>query len=101
MSEVIPIACELDGPGRQAREEAIREMLKGSAEVVTRRGDGIEVRFPGGADCLPQIAELIELERNCCRFLRFELTAEPGGGPIRLTITGPEGTRAFLRSWYT
>jgi len=38
----------------------------------------------------------VEAERACCRFLRFSLELEPGEGPIRLRITGPEETKAFL-----
>jgi hypothetical protein len=37
-------------------------------------------------------------ERHCCRFLRFVLTVEPGGGPMWLETTGPEGTVEFLET---
>jgi hypothetical protein len=43
-------------------------------------------------------AETINAERQCCRFLRFVLTIEPGDGPIWLEITGPQGTSALLES---
>ncbi len=42
------------------------------------------------------LGEFIQLERQCCPFLRFQLTVEPGGGPIWLELTGPPGTREFL-----
>jgi hypothetical protein len=41
---------------------------------------------------------LIDLERQCCPFLRFELKVLPANGPIWLELTGPEGTRDFLRT---
>jgi len=45
---------------------------------------------------LQTIADLIEIERQCCRFLRFEITVEPGEHSIWLEFTGPPGAREFL-----
>jgi hypothetical protein len=42
------------------------------------------------------IADVIEAERLCCRFLQFDLTVSPDAGPIILTISGPAGTAEFL-----
>jgi hypothetical protein len=47
---------------------------------------------------LALVADLIIAERECCPFLRFELTAEPKMRALTLRITGPEGTKQFLRS---
>jgi len=33
-------------------------------------------------------------------FLEFQLTIAAGGGPLRLEITGPEGTKDFLSSTF-
>jgi hypothetical protein len=47
---------------------------------------------------LPDIASMIDAERQCCQFLQFDLRLEPDEGPVWLTITGPEGTREFLNA---
>lgn len=99
MTHDLPVACALTDDARREREAEIRRLLADEAEAVVEREDGIEVRFDGSADCLPGIAELVALERECCRFLRFEVVAEPGKGPIRLLVTGPEGTRELLEGW--
>ena len=39
---------------------------------------------------------MIDAERQCCRFLRFQVTVERDEGPIVLDVTGPPGTREFL-----
>jgi hypothetical protein len=39
---------------------------------------------------------VIETERQCCRFLRFQLTVESDEHTIWLEFTGPPGTREFL-----
>lgn len=96
----LPIACELSEPERRKRKAEIQKLLRHKAKSISERPAGIEVRFAGRADVLGEVAELMSIERRCCRFLRFELTAEPQEGPIQLAITGPEGTTEFLRSWY-
>lgn len=99
MTREMPVACALNDAARREREAEIRRVLADEADAVVAREDGIEVRFAGDADCLPAIAGLMALERECCRFLRFELVAEPGKGPIRLLVTGPEGSRELLEGW--
>ena len=37
------------------------------------------------------------LERKCCPFFTFELTAAADGGPLWLRITGRAGVKAFMR----
>jgi hypothetical protein len=63
-------------------------------EASAETGDGVRLRF--SADAWPLIAETIEAERQCCRFLRFDVVVEPDGGSIWLTLSGPPGTREFL-----
>jgi hypothetical protein len=58
--------------------------------------NGYRVRFEPDEELLVAIARVIDVERQCCRFLSFELTIEPDGGPIWLQFTGPPGSREFL-----
>lgn len=60
------------------------------------RPDGFAWRFEARSDVLQAIATVIDAERQCCAFLRFELTVAPGNGPVWLAVTGPAGTRDFL-----
>jgi hypothetical protein len=46
------------------------------------------------------IATTVAAERRCCSFRRFQITVEPGGAPVTLDITGPEGTREFLAAMF-
>jgi len=83
---------------RAKRESVIRELFKG-AERINEIRHGIEARFDGDGRWLRQIVELVVAERECCRFLRFEITAEPDEGPFVLRVTGPEGTEQVLETW--
>jgi hypothetical protein len=44
------------------------------------------------------VVRFVAAERLCCPFLRFELVVSPERGPLRLSITGPEGAKGFLRA---
>jgi hypothetical protein len=44
------------------------------------------------------VCELILAERECCPFLTFELTAQPNMGPMIVRMTGPAGTKDFLKT---
>jgi len=68
----------------------------GAAELE----DGIAFRLPGQQEWLTLLAELMIAERECCPFLRFQLTAEPQIGEITLQITGPAGTKEFVKTTF-
>ena len=51
---------------------------------------------PVVAGMLSFIAQAVDAERQCSRFLRFQVTVEPDGGPVRLDLSGPPGAREFL-----
>jgi hypothetical protein len=48
------------------------------------------------SDALTAIVSVVDAERQCCRFLRFQITVEADEGPVCLDVTGPSGTREFL-----
>jgi hypothetical protein len=97
MSE-LPIACELTPAEITARRAALLPGLLVRAEEWTTLDNGFRWRFAASSELLTAAAETINAERQCCRFLRFVLTVEPGGGSIWLEITGPQGTPEFLES---
>jgi hypothetical protein len=59
--------------------------------------DGYAFRVPGDGKWIAVVAELIVAERECCPFT-FELAAYPNMGPVIVRITGPAGTKDFLRT---
>ncbi len=74
----LPVACTLSEP------------------ELARLPEGVTLRYNAEQGTLALLGEFIQLESQCCPFLPFQLTAEPGGGPIWLELTGPPGTRDFL-----
>ena len=79
----------------KARREGLLSALLRRADAQ-ELPEGYRLRFAATDDVLVTIAQTIDAERQCCRFLRFRLTVEPDGGPISLELTGPQGTREFV-----
>jgi len=90
----LPVVCTLTPETVAIRKAALLPGLVGRAESREETATGMRFRLP--ADALSAILETVDAERQCCRFLRFEITIEPDGGPIRLELSGPPGTREFL-----
>jgi hypothetical protein len=72
------------------QERVVREIRLLRA-IVAGVGDGI---FRG------QIALLVDLERQCCPFLTFQIVVEAQSGPLRLLVTGPAGAKAVIADFF-
>lgn len=90
------VACTLNAASLGERREMLGDVLGRAAE--RRESDaGYAFRFDVESVPLPELASMIDLERRCCAFFRFVVTVEPGGGPAWLDLSGPPGTKDFLR----
>ena len=96
----LPIACELTTAELQQRRETVLAGMRRSITRVAAVEKGFAYYFSQDGDRLKELANLIDLERRCCPFLSFTLTVEAGGGELILEITGPEGTREFLKDLF-
>ena len=92
----LPVACSLTDAQLQERRRDVLQKLRSAVAEALETEDGYVYQFPSKAVALTELANLIELEHDCCPFLTFSLTVEPGAAPIRLEITGPPGTKEFL-----
>jgi hypothetical protein len=91
-----PIVCTLAPEALKARKQGLLARVAGLSKNTARIGAGYRFEFTAEGETLSLIAEMINAERQCCRFLRFDLTVEPEFGPISLEVTGPPGTHDFL-----
>ena len=92
----LPIACTLTPDALRARRAGLLSNLLRRAEAREDLPEGLRLRFAPTSDTLATIANAVEAERQCCRFLRFGITVEADGGPVFLELTGPSGTRQFI-----
>ena len=91
-----PIACSLQAGELKQRADELLPGLARTAIICVAIAGGYRFEFAPSAQVLSALVGVVDAERQCCRFLRFQVTVEPNGGPIRLDVTGPEGTQAFL-----
>ena len=97
MSELsLPVACILSDSELRERRETVLQKIGSAVTGVEEIENGYAYQFRSGGEVIMELAHLIDLEHQCCPFLKFRLTIEPGDGPIRLEMTGPEGTKDFL-----
>jgi hypothetical protein len=90
----VTVVCTLTPATIATRKAAL---LLGLVERADRREEtasGMRLRPP--ADALAAVLETVDAERQCCRFLQFDITVEADGGPIWLELAGPAGTREFF-----
>jgi hypothetical protein len=93
-----PLSCSLTPEDLRNRRDALLPGLIHRADKVTHLDNGLRLEFKTKPGVLTDIARIMEQERACCTFLRFNLTTEPEDGPIIFDVTGPKGTREVLRS---
>jgi hypothetical protein len=91
-----PIVCSLTPETLRLRRAGLLPGLRARAVQAVATDDGYELTFEASSDTLAAIARTIDAERQCCRWLRFELTVPPDGGPLVLSLSGPAGARDFL-----
>lgn len=94
----LPIFCELTPAEFQERRRTVLDAVKQSIRGIRELDDGYSVSFPSTSESLKDLTSLVDLERQCCPFLTFRITVEANAGPVWLEITGPEGTKDFLKN---
>ena len=99
-SDDIPIVCCLTTAELREREATLLAHFRSAVIGTEELRDGYAFRVPGDGKWIGLIAELIVAERGCCPFLTFEFFAEPSMGPVSVRVTGPAGTKDFLKTFF-
>ena len=93
-----PIACSLTTVELRDREAKLLAQFRSALIETEEIQDGYAFHLPGEDKWIRLVVELIVAERECCPFLTFEVTALPNMGPVIVRVTGPAGTKEFLRA---
>ncbi len=93
-----PVACRLRDSEFRRREATLLAQFKRAVVATEELPDGCVFHVPGDRKCMEVVWETILAERECCPFLTFELTAQPNMGPVSVRVTGPAGTKDFLKT---
>jgi hypothetical protein len=98
MSEDIRVACCLSDAELRNRVATLVARFEPAVIATEELPDGYVFRVPGDKKWMGVVWEAIVAERECCPFLTFELTAQPNMGPVSVRVTGPAGTKDFLKT---
>src|SRR5262250_260532 len=93
-----PIVCSLTTAELREREATLLAQFRSAVVETEELEEGFAFRLTGDGKLIALIVELIVAERECCPFLTFELSALPSEGPLIVRVTGPAGTKEFVRS---
>lgn len=94
------LACNthaLTAEQRQERAE-LAKLIHAQTQELQELPDGYTFRLPSSSTLFLEQAEFVHLERHCCPFFNFKLELEANEGPIWLTMTGPEGSKEFMKT---
>jgi hypothetical protein len=94
----VDLACKLTAPELRERRETVITALRAQVSSVAETGDGFLYTFPLTTHMVGQVASFIETERQCCEFFSFHLSITSGSTEMTLEISGPEGSKEFLRN---
>jgi len=92
-----PLACNIKAISAEQRPRytALVKQLRATVQSRKDLPNGYAYELDTKHITLPEIAEWITMERLCCPFLAFQLDVHQNGG-TRLSMTGPNGTKAVL-----
>src|SRR5689334_22420737 len=91
-------ACDMRAMTKEQRVEHARLAHELFAAVEEQRELANGYAFRLAADRWLDTARWADLERRCCPFFAFELTAPSDGGALWLRITGKKGVKEFMKT---
>ena len=92
------IACSLTTAEFRHREAKLLAQFRSAVVEAEELPDGYSFRLPNDRKWVMLAAELIVAERECCRFLTFELIAPSNQGSIIIRVIGPPGAKEFVKT---
>jgi len=90
------ITCSLSAVELEQRRETVLAELRGAVEASKETEVGFAFRLSGGDAILEKLMHLIRLERACCPFITFKLTAEAHNGPIWFELSAPPDAKPMI-----
>src|SRR5438876_9292263 len=94
------IACTLTEPELRQRRRTIVEALRKMQVIVTELPDGYAYNFAATSEALTQVAQLVDMERQCCPFLSFNIIVEAQKAPMRLEVTGAAEAKKVIAQFF-
>ncbi len=94
----LPIACTLSSAELQERKATILASVRTAVLGKSRIPEGYRYEFANDSTTLRNVCRMVELERQCCKFLNFDLTEN--AKTIRLDVSGEPETLAIVEDLF-
>jgi hypothetical protein len=96
----LPIVCTLTEAELRQRRQTIVDTFRNMNVTITELPDGYAYTFAAKSEALMQVAQLVDLERQCCSFLTFKIVVEAGGGPMRVEVLAPKEAKPVILEYF-
>jgi len=100
MKPVVPVACSLTDAELRERREKYLDKMAGSLISSEDLDNGTRFQFQIGDSTLSDLAEIINMERECCALLSFKMAVNAASKIVSLELTGPGETKEIIRSLF-
>jgi hypothetical protein len=97
LNEQARLTCKLTTPELQQRKKTVIAELKNQVLEKVETDQGFKYKFDGSDKMLDLLNSFIKTERLCCDFFVFNLTASSDTKFTWLELSGPEGTKDFIK----
>jgi len=97
LNEQAKLTCKLTTPELQQRKKTAIAELKNQVLDKVETDQGFKYKFEGSDKMLDLLNNFIKTERLCCDFFVFSLTASSDAKFTWLELSGPEGTKDFIK----
>jgi len=96
----LPIICTLTEVELKERRRVVLDSVKQAVLSVVELPGGYAYTFESTSDVLSQLTGLVDLERQCCKFLTFNIVVGPDDAPIRLEVTGTANAKWVIQEFF-
>jgi hypothetical protein len=95
-----PIACTLNDAEMRERRRTLLDAFRRAAADATSLPLGYAYHFAPTSEMLAQILNLVDLERQCCSFLTFNLIVAADNRATCLEVTGPAEAKPVIADFF-
>jgi len=82
----------------QQRKTTVLALLQKNVLEKKEFVDGYAFKFHGGDAMIDTLTSFIKTEKECCDFFTFNLEVRGNENYVWLQLTGPEGTKDFIKT---
>ena len=97
-SDDMPIACGLTSAELRERVATLFAQFRSAVIETEELRDGYAFRVPGDRKWVDDYSGNDCGRKGVLPFLTFEFVAQPSLGPVIARVTGPAGTKGFLKT---